>query len=162
MALLSCKYGLFNVPSDLPTRLRKGAKNYFYFLCAAVILVSTLACTCGFLYVSSLNYPGGYGFYYLHSIVHENDVSVHIDVTSAMTGVSRFGEVNPHWKYSKEENMTLSQLLKFDYLLTANQTVANNPNFQILGYIQGFSHIEKRFPPRVVLEPSIYILHNRK
>lgn len=67
---------------------------------------------------SALNYPGGYALQRLHHVVSSADASVlrggatpgvgavpnltvHVDVLPAMTGVSRFLELGPPWSYSK-------------------------------------------------------------
>ena len=56
------------------------------------------------LHVTKLTsfFEGGEAFTYLHQVAEsERGIprSVHIDVTAAMTGVSRFGEEFPAWRY---------------------------------------------------------------
>jgi alpha-1,6-mannosyltransferase len=71
-----------------------------------------------FLFFSYHNYPGGVAFKHLHDMASSQEpVSVHIGVEAAMTGVSRFGEVNPLWIYSKAEGLTVEELNEFDYLI---------------------------------------------
>ncbi len=75
-----------------------------------------------FSYVSSLNYPGGVALVSLHQYAtpafvrgpsgllrgqkwnvcsSDEPLRVHIDVLPAMTGVSRFGELEACWVYNK-------------------------------------------------------------
>ncbi|KAF1792516.1 hypothetical protein GQ600_1122 [Phytophthora cactorum] len=57
-----------------------------------------------------------------------------------MTGVSRFGEEFPAWRYSKDESVTtVEQLKQFDYLLTAKDPTPLEDDFQ---YIAGFNAFE--------------------
>ncbi|XP_065909178.1 dol-P-Man:Man(7)GlcNAc(2)-PP-Dol alpha-1,6-mannosyltransferase-like isoform X2 [Dysidea avara] len=60
------------------------------------------------LRISRYNYPGGEAFSTLHSMINstmdhsmsENcNITVHISVEAAQTGVSRYGELRPHWRY---------------------------------------------------------------
>ena len=59
------------------------------------------------LMVSRQNYPGGHALHELHKWQASNSkhdqeaLTVHIDVLSAMTGVSRFGQLDAPWTYSK-------------------------------------------------------------
>ncbi|KAJ3125458.1 dolichyl-P-Man:Man(7)GlcNAc(2)-PP-dolichol alpha-1,6-mannosyltransferase [Nowakowskiella sp. JEL0407] len=85
------------------------------------------------VYVSSLNYPGGVALTRLHTLAapHTN-VSVHIDTYSAMTGVSRFVEVNRNrgWTYFKNETLAKrEEYFGFDYLVT------HTPELHIEGYL---------------------------
>lgn len=74
---------------------------------AALLLASTACATAVMLAVSRHNYPGGHAMHELHKWQDEQKgpqkglFYVHIDVLPAMTGVSRFGEYGPAWRYSK-------------------------------------------------------------
>lgn len=66
-----------------------------------------------FTVASTYNYPGGEIFSKMHQKVNCNEnerVSVHIGNMAAQTGVSRFGEECPHWRYDKTEGLNFEQL----------------------------------------------------
>lgn len=61
-------------------------------------LVANLVLTCFLVSVSRVNYPGGEALSLLHKMESpENNVTVHIDVLAAQTGVSRFGQLHNNW-----------------------------------------------------------------
>lgn len=131
---------------------------------AAAALLGTLALTClVFTPASAYNYPGGYAFRRFHELAaaraaaaadSADPISVHIDVPSAMTGVSRFGEVQPgRIRYSKAEDLT--DWSQFDWLLTADPS--KHSQFEILDQVAAF----KRFSRSgVQLEDTIFIMRN--
>lgn len=111
-----------------------------------------------FLSSSFWNYPGGYAFWNLHKIEHHNNQKIHIDVASAMTGISRFWELRSDWTYSKEEN--LANFSKFNYLLTQNPL--NHTQFEEVYKEDGFEKLNYRnFPHIFDISPKIYILKNK-
>ncbi|CAJ0897142.1 4900_t:CDS:2, partial [Entrophospora sp. SA101] len=67
------------------------------------------------------NYPGGVALQNLHIIENDFlDARIHIDVDSAMTGVSRFGELRNDWHYSKDESHSSPEDYKsYTHLLTS-------------------------------------------
>ena len=95
---------------------RKSTLQRVVWLATVALVLAGLAASAFMLFISAHNYPGGQALYQLHQHVapggawrttsssHANDgdqVSVHIDVLPAMTGVSRFLELGPPWSYSK-------------------------------------------------------------
>ncbi|VBB26726.1 unnamed protein product [Acanthocheilonema viteae] len=85
-----------------------------------------------FLLASSKNYPGGEALnslQYLRYFNQNNPMTVYIDNYAAQTGVSRFLELYDTWQYNKTENLGLSQLEEFDYLLIGSYTEPNIIDF---------------------------------
>jgi alpha-1,6-mannosyltransferase len=119
----------------------------------------------GFTWAAIHNYPGGRALQTLHLLARDRTqtgqvTTVHIDVPAAMTGVSRFGQLqSPLWHYSKEENLAPAVLRArgFDFLLSANET-GWEPDYLVVAQAPGFSRIDLRaWPPRFVMEPKIFI-----
>jgi alpha-1,6-mannosyltransferase len=74
--------------------------NRFLSLLIIISIIGCFTASSIMLGISSLNYPGGEALFRLHEIVWRNDltkgtVSVHMDVLSCMTGVSRFQQDFP-------------------------------------------------------------------
>eukprot|EP01125_Pyxidicula_operculata_P013238 TRINITY_DN4376_c0_g1_i3.p1 TRINITY_DN4376_c0_g1~~TRINITY_DN4376_c0_g1_i3.p1 ORF type:complete len:355 (-),score=83.92 TRINITY_DN4376_c0_g1_i3:162-1226(-) len=129
------------------------------------VLLSSFVVSCGMLYISSLNYPGGVAFKSLHNLENANEqVEVHISVLAAMTGISRFGELNPNWKYHKTENIeSTEEYLRYTHLITDDQQfIKNTTHWQIISEIGGYSGIKKSFPPAVLTEPTLYVLKRKQ
>lgn len=124
------------------------------------ILLLGLNCvgTFVFLNTSVWNYPGGHAFWKLHQQTQEK-AFVHIDVASAMTGVSRFWELKENWVYSKEENLT--NFDQFDFLLS--ETPQNHSQqFEVIWEENGFDKLNlKKFPSIFEISPKIYVLKKK-
>ncbi|XP_048861941.1 dol-P-Man:Man(7)GlcNAc(2)-PP-Dol alpha-1,6-mannosyltransferase [Brienomyrus brachyistius] len=120
------------------------------------------------LYASHHNYPGGRAMLDLHSMVPaSSDVSVHIDVFAAQTGVSRFLELNGDWRYDKREDLEPGDLRMRNYshvLMEADKTrvVMLRDSHRPLAFVQGFSKLVFhvfQFPPfSVNLKDKVVLL----
>eukprot|EP01024_Parvocaulis_polyphysoides_P046029 TRINITY_DN4319_c0_g5_i1.p1 TRINITY_DN4319_c0_g5~~TRINITY_DN4319_c0_g5_i1.p1 ORF type:complete len:270 (+),score=28.21 TRINITY_DN4319_c0_g5_i1:86-895(+) len=133
---------------------RKSNADLLRLLIGISLLLISLCGTILITMISIHNYPGGYALKKLHEIerfdpffynqtqilnfqnslniqqnaqnVQNVHFNVHISVFPAMTGVSRFGELeNLGWNYSKLENINNEELqfLGFDFLLSDQEKI---------------------------------------
>lgn len=120
------------------------------------------------LYISHHNYPGGKAMQELHRLMPATaDVSLHIDVLAAQTGVSRFLELNSNWRYDKKEDFTLEDPVMKMYshlLMEANATKilllkdSHKPLVFIPGY-QSLAFEASHFPPlKIKLNNKLVLL----
>ncbi|RDD41943.1 Dol-P-Man:Man(7)GlcNAc(2)-PP-Dol alpha-1,6-mannosyltransferase [Trichoplax sp. H2] len=121
-----------------------------------VLLLNSIFSTI-MLCVSYHNYSGGNALQELHSLVKERQgVSVHICNLAAQTGVSRFGELEPSWNYSKVENMKKADpwILKYSHLIIE---AADWDSYQIthrqLSVVNGYS--DEYLPTRTFTTSTI-------
>ncbi|KAI9502912.1 GPI mannosyltransferase, partial [Coemansia spiralis] len=88
---------------------------------AYMLSIASLALAMLMTHVSSLNYPGGHALAQLHAIEQDTaNVHVHIDVFTAMTGVSRFGQVKNEWIYDKTEGLLPEQFSNYTHIITSS------------------------------------------
>ena len=123
-----------------------------------IILCASATISVFFLFLSSYNYPGGYGMMGLNQDVrlllksrpnYQLPIKVHIDEYAAMNGVSRFGELRNTTlvQYSKQENLHLNDRLKaFDRILTGNDDIVklSGGRFELRSATLGFHQIRNR------------------
>ncbi|XP_060219015.1 dol-P-Man:Man(7)GlcNAc(2)-PP-Dol alpha-1,6-mannosyltransferase [Lycium barbarum] len=145
---------------------RKKSLWKFLYIAMLGLMLGSLACTAVFFMASYENYPSGYALKALHRIdgvtKNSDELSVHIDTFSAMSGISRFCEDHYPWRYSKEENISLEdfQMRNFTYLLNENSYIEG---FKCLMSVDGFSRVRVRigFPPiSLTKEPKVFIHGN--
>jgi len=92
---------------------------------------------------------------------------VHISVAAAQTGISRFGEINPLWRYSKTEGLMEGgpEMLVFSHLLTEPPCIRMERSHLLLDKVEGFDRMAfnfKRFPfVFPVMSTKICILERR-
>ncbi|XP_069682267.1 dol-P-Man:Man(7)GlcNAc(2)-PP-Dol alpha-1,6-mannosyltransferase isoform X2 [Periplaneta americana] len=154
----------------------RGKSSFHGFLAFGVCchLVLNAVFSVFLLCIAGANYPGGNAITRLHRLArNEPFVFVHIDVLTAQTGVSRFTQDNPNWRYSKAENLTSgsTEMMAFTHLLLeAKSKYSQNlkpysRTHDILDSVEGFSHIAfnyNTFPPiRIKTKPMIFILRKR-
>jgi len=98
-------------------------------------------------------------------------LNIHIDVYSAQTGVSRFLELSPNWKYNKTEGLPRggNELQSFTHLLVGTELVEDRLTYfnthDILVSQDGFSGIDfsfRRVPPvQIKSEPKVIVLKKK-
>ncbi|GLH10981.1 Probable Dol-P-Man:Man(7)GlcNAc(2)-PP-Dol alpha-1,6-mannosyltransferase [Gryllus bimaculatus] len=154
----------------------RGKSVFHSFLAVGVFahLVLNIVFTLFLLCIAGTNYPGGVAIARLHRLANEEkSVNVHIDVLSAQTGISRFTQINSHWRYNKTENLLPGgpEMLKFSYLLIEAKS-KYSPNLKpylkthdLLESVEGFSQVALNyhsFPPlRIKTKPLIFILKRK-
>jgi alpha-1,6-mannosyltransferase len=128
--------------------------------------VSLLA-SFAFVGVSRHNYPGGTALQLLllqRGKDQSANVTVHIDVAAAMTGVSLFGQrdAGPHWTFVKAgyeaENEAGGDFSDFTYLLSENRDVEG---FHVLATAPGSPRLNWR-RGRIETRDGIYVLERDK
>jgi len=133
----------------------------------AIILILLMNCAVSalMLYASSHNYPGGVAMQLLHSkycIRGDQQCSVHISNLPAMSGVSRFTEVEGQMKYSRNETLTADTVStspeNFTHLVSEWESV---PGFKVCDTVKGYGGISlsdlSKFRSFVRFLPSVRI-----
>ncbi|CAG7725517.1 unnamed protein product [Allacma fusca] len=123
----------------------------------------------GMLIVSSKNYPGGNALLKLHQVESlDSKLNLHIDVYSAQTGISRFMELSPNWRYNKSEIIVpgSEEMMEFTHLIVGAEDIQSRYMYykthETIISVEGYSGIDmnlNRFPPiRIKTETLVLVL----
>ncbi|KAI5958768.1 ECM39 [Candida margitis] len=107
--------------SNISIKWSLGFSNKLLTLIVAFLILTSTLLSLHMGYISSFNYPGGEALKIANEYISDNynghNVSVHIDVPSCMTGVTRFGELHSkEIEYDKSESSI--DYNKFDLVIT--------------------------------------------
>lgn len=128
-------------------------KAIIYEALNALMIVTTLGsfvASLALLYISSLNYPGGEALHRLHELTTPEEnapMNVYLDNLACQTGVTRFQQIRPLWKYDKTENETtlldVAFWQHFDYVLAEHPERVIG-NWRPIDTISGYSGVTLR------------------
>ncbi|KAI8377902.1 Alg9-like mannosyltransferase family-domain-containing protein [Radiomyces spectabilis] len=91
--------------AQVSIQCRRSLIRRLAFLLMLAGMTISLAASLLMFTISQANYPGGHALRDLHMSEHPlRPISVHLDVPTAMTGASRFGQKNRRWQYHKTES----------------------------------------------------------
>ncbi|XP_062339157.1 dol-P-Man:Man(7)GlcNAc(2)-PP-Dol alpha-1,6-mannosyltransferase [Osmerus eperlanus] len=120
------------------------------------------------LYASRHNYPGGHALQEMHAMLPAGtDVVVHVDSYAAETGISRFLEQNPNWRYDKREDLMPGHpdVRSYTHLLmevNSTKMAQLRDTHRAVSYTQGYSRTQLsllQFPPvSIVLENKVVLM----
>ncbi|PRP80942.1 dol-P-Man:Man(7)GlcNAc(2)-PP-Dol alpha-1,6-mannosyltransferase [Planoprotostelium fungivorum] len=149
----------------LQIQRKKSLVGRLLFSLSILALLVSAAATLFFFSASVFNYPGGVALQRLHHLGRnspEKERYVHIDVATAVSGASRFGEMQKGWRYSKLENLKEEDMTLFHYILSENSTVKG---FETIGSAHGFDGVERdwtKLPWIIRTRETIYIQKRNK
>eukprot|EP00934_Nitzschia_sp_Nitz4_P002823 Nitzschia sp. Nitz4//scaffold8_size234185//60503//62257//NITZ4_001244-RA/size234185-augustus-gene-0.240-mRNA-1//1//CDS//3329559767//2813//frame0 len=150
------------------------------FAVGILCLLLTFVGNASFVAVSRLNYPGGEALQRLNNIFRDQSnppvkaddapLQVYIDVASAMSGVSLFGQHTLEQAYSpgrlqfqksgyEEDNALHVGLGEFDYMLT--ESIEPHSQCQVMYTIPGEPRLNVR-ALRIDTKPAIHVLECKK
>ncbi len=131
-----------------------------------IALVASSAASFTFFSAARDNYPGAAALAHVHGLAgarvasrSSRALSVHIGVDAAMSGVSRFLEEPPPWRYSKAEGLGPSEYRKFNYVLAAPGTQL--PGFTTIHVQHGFDRVSLSKPPLLRTAPKVIVLQRQ-
>lgn len=147
---------------------RNNLKLRFLTVSALTILIGmNIIPTLLLSHISSLNYPGGNAFSFMHALnknMKSDRLSAHICNAAAQTGVTRFGELHTNWTYSKDETFMFDSkkeyLSSFSLLLHEGECPYVK-RYETQAVINGFGgwKLNKQYPfIQVIKKPKICIL----
>ncbi|KAJ8654422.1 hypothetical protein O0I10_009863 [Lichtheimia ornata] len=130
----------------------------------ALVLSGGLASIVGsvvMLSISMQNYPGGEALARLHLLEPSTQpLHVHLDVPTAMTGASRFGELfRPVWRYSKDEShKSADDYIEAEYthLITSHPEM-HNDHFIVVDEIRGLDSVRLKTPKTYIQDLRQFI-----
>ena len=148
---------------------RKSLLSWLLSLAVLGSLAANMIMSSGLLYISSLNYPGGEAVKQLHLLeAGQPQLSVHLDVLTCQTGLSRFSEEIQAWHYDKTEDLSTDQLQTFTHLVMEGShkySLDMKPFLEthtFLAEIKSYAGIkfnQSHFPPvEILTKPAIFIL----
>ncbi|KAI8889515.1 glycosyltransferase family 22 protein [Backusella circina FSU 941] len=132
------------------TASRRSIASRCFLLVILGSAVLSFAASVVMFQVSRLNYPGGEALASLHQIAaNRTDVYVHLDVETAMTGASRFGQSNANWLYSKDETHKVQDdyiEAQYTHVITANPDMFDKNLFRIIDETYGLERVKIKSP----------------
>lgn len=126
------------------------SKSAVFRVLSLMLVGSTMlsfAASTGFLYISSLNYPGGEALQLLHQLDTAPYKHVYLDNLACQTGVTRFLQTQSSWTYDKTEDInklsTAAFWQQFDYVVVEDYNLVIG-NWQVKGSIASFDGVTLR------------------
>ncbi|CAG8505405.1 10768_t:CDS:2 [Dentiscutata erythropus] len=116
-------------------------------LCAAIGWITITM----MVIISSHNYPGGVALQKIHVIQRDySQARIHLDVYTAMTGASRFGQLRHDWMYYKNESHSLpTDYVGYTHLLTSTPHF-HGAYFEIIDTVYGYERILLKNPSTII------------
>ncbi|KAI8070826.1 Alg9-like mannosyltransferase family-domain-containing protein [Gongronella butleri] len=104
-------------------------------------LAASFMVALGMVYISSWNYPGGEALHVLHQ-KHDASASirVHMDVGTAMTGASRFGQCKDETHASLDDYLDA----RYTHLITTVPPNSMPPDFDLVHVTHAFHRVRRR------------------
>ncbi|KAG4107638.1 hypothetical protein H8356DRAFT_320628 [Neocallimastix lanati (nom. inval.)] len=119
-------------------------KKLIYYM-TILFVIANLIVSGLMAYVSSFNYPGGYALKAMNKLESRNkEIKIHIDVYTAQTGASRFGQINDKWIYDKDESLTTPQQFidkGYNYAIVLQPSFHNSNQWEIKASVNALSGI---------------------
>ncbi|KAI8057459.1 Alg9-like mannosyltransferase family-domain-containing protein [Thamnidium elegans] len=128
--------------------INRACRSLFYRMVlvgVAVSYVISFMVSLSAFQISRHNYPGGEALFTLHQIEKDNQVRVHLDTETAMTGASLFGQTNPNWVYSKNETHHSQHDFiegRYTHLITSRPEKFDTSLFEVIDQTYGIDKVE--------------------